>query len=417
MLLALHNDEAFSLYLQGILAMMKLKREPRCFLVQVAREAVIPMQEALNKFRELNSTFYEADALTWLGAGELSLGQIDEGLAHQHQGLVIRRALGDRHGMAWVLLGLGHMCYNLCQYQEAESYIRQASGILREYRSIKGIVISLITLALITLGRGNLAETREIAQEILECAQSANNLEGILSASGILSILASVEREDYQSGMELARRSQETQGRSFVGHIDPHVHAGLSFAACGLGDFVMMRHNASYLFRGSYTEPSSGSTALVLEAAARCHEGDLTSAIELLALTEQLADYGRGWMAHWAYLTRLRADLKSRLAPDLYAEAWERGMRLDVETTIRGIVEAQSFDAQSQANRALLDPLTERELEVLRLVAAGMSNREIADRLVLTVGTVKVHTQHIYQKLGVSSRTQAIAKAADIDLI
>ncbi|MBE7529342.1 MAG: hypothetical protein HND44_11865 [Chloroflexi bacterium] len=72
---------------------------------------------------------------------------------------------------------------------------------------------------------------------------------------------------------------------------------------------------------------------------------------------------------------------------------------------------------QSPANRLLLEPLSERELEVLRLMAEGYSNWQIADKLVFTIATAKKHVEHIYGKLGVSSRTQAIARAHDLDLI
>jgi LuxR family transcriptional regulator, maltose regulon positive regulatory protein len=62
-------------------------------------------------------------------------------------------------------------------------------------------------------------------------------------------------------------------------------------------------------------------------------------------------------------------------------------------------------------------PLSAREIEVLRLIAAGMSNREIAQTLTLSVGTVRTHTTNIYGKLEVQSRTQAIAKAQTLGLI
>jgi LuxR family maltose regulon positive regulatory protein len=69
------------------------------------------------------------------------------------------------------------------------------------------------------------------------------------------------------------------------------------------------------------------------------------------------------------------------------------------------------------ASQPLVEPLSERELEVLSLIAAGLSNREIADRLVIAVGTVKRHVNNIYGKLDVHSRTQAVAQARELRLI
>ena len=65
----------------------------------------------------------------------------------------------------------------------------------------------------------------------------------------------------------------------------------------------------------------------------------------------------------------------------------------------------------------LADPLTERELEVLRALARGLSNREIAEELVITEGTVKNHVSSLIDKLGVRDRTQAILKGQELGLI
>lgn len=65
---------------------------------------------------------------------------------------------------------------------------------------------------------------------------------------------------------------------------------------------------------------------------------------------------------------------------------------------------------------SLVDPLTERELIVLELVAEGLSNREIAERLVVTVGTAKKHLNNIFRKLQVQSRTQAVARMHDLNI-
>jgi LuxR family transcriptional regulator, maltose regulon positive regulatory protein len=70
-----------------------------------------------------------------------------------------------------------------------------------------------------------------------------------------------------------------------------------------------------------------------------------------------------------------------------------------------------------QHSQPLVDPLSERELEVLKLIAAGASNEEIAERLVIAIGTVKRHVSNILGKLTVSNRTQAVARAQAIGLL
>jgi LuxR family maltose regulon positive regulatory protein len=66
---------------------------------------------------------------------------------------------------------------------------------------------------------------------------------------------------------------------------------------------------------------------------------------------------------------------------------------------------------------ALVDPLSERELEVLQCIADGLSNQEIASRLYLSLHTVKVHSRNIYGKLDVHNRTQAVARARALGML
>lgn len=66
---------------------------------------------------------------------------------------------------------------------------------------------------------------------------------------------------------------------------------------------------------------------------------------------------------------------------------------------------------------SLIEPLSQRELEILRLIAQGLSNREISERLFLALITVKVHNQKIFGKLQAKSRTEAVARARDLGLL
>jgi LuxR family maltose regulon positive regulatory protein len=77
----------------------------------------------------------------------------------------------------------------------------------------------------------------------------------------------------------------------------------------------------------------------------------------------------------------------------------------------------QTTRANVKSAAGLIEPLSERELEVLCLMAAGLSNREIGARLVVSTGTVKTHVHHICGKMGVSNRTQAVVQARDLKII
>ena len=65
----------------------------------------------------------------------------------------------------------------------------------------------------------------------------------------------------------------------------------------------------------------------------------------------------------------------------------------------------------------IIEPLSQRELEVLQLIAQGLSNREIAERLFLALSTVKGHNREIFGKLQVQRRTEAIARARELGLL
>lgn len=81
------------------------------------------------------------------------------------------------------------------------------------------------------------------------------------------------------------------------------------------------------------------------------------------------------------------------------------------------ILSAFGETGKASISQPLVEPMSERELEILRLLADGLSNREIAEKLVISVGTAKSHVHHILEKVGGNSRAQAVAKARELGLL
>jgi len=118
---------------------------------------------------------------------------------------------------------------------------------------------------------------------------------------------------------------------------------------------------------------------------------------------------------------RIFVDEGPPMARLLY-KALTRGIAPDyVRQLLAAFPIAEPEQADSPKTQApesdLIEPLSERELEVLELLAEGLTNREIASRLFLALNTVKAHSSNIYGKLGVHSRTQAVARARALGLL
>lgn len=162
--------------------------------------------------------------------------------------------------------------------------------------------------------------------------------------------------------------------------------------------------------------------------------GEMRTLIQVLAL-QSLARHGQG------NTTQAAAALERALSlaePESYVRTFVdlgEAMRLEIRDWTRSVeirnpslaayadkllaafhVE-QSPRSASNLQSPIPKLLSERELEVLRLIAEGLSNQEIAERLVVTLSTVRTHTMNIYGKLGVRSRTQALVRARQLKLL
>jgi len=160
---------------------------------------------------------------------------------------------------------------------------------------------------------------------------------------------------------------------------------------------------------------------LILRALTVQAQGDGTDALASLEQVLSLAEpegYMRIFVDEGAPMAELLQAADARgVAPNYVAKllaAFPDESRIENEELRNATRSNSQF---SILNSQLPEPLTERELEVLRLIAAGRSNAQIAQALVVAVSTVKAHVNHLFGKLAVTSRTQAIARAQELNLL
>jgi LuxR family maltose regulon positive regulatory protein len=147
---------------------------------------------------------------------------------------------------------------------------------------------------------------------------------------------------------------------------------------------------------------------LVLQALAHEAQGDIPAALGPLQRSLRLAE-PEGYV-------RVFVD-EGRPMARLLSEAAARGIMPDYTGKLLAAFETAAHEGEDRSYAPLVEPLSQRELEVLQLIARGLSNREICERLFLALDTVKGHNRRIFGKLSVGRRTEAVAKARSLGIL
>jgi LuxR family transcriptional regulator, maltose regulon positive regulatory protein len=312
--------------------------------------------------------------------------------------------------IGWVFMRLGELLYEWNELAEARQHV--ARGL--ERAELGGDVRALIAGYLLS-GRLQLAQGEvEAAQAYLKQARP------LVESAQFAEWTARFQR--FQLELWLA----QDRLRAAVHWADEMLPAGqpesppenevadLAMARVLLvkGDAPSVARAMGYLVRLIVASEAEGRTgvlveALALQALGYSRRGDQAGAMTSLERALRLAE-PEGYV-------RLFADLGLPMAR-LLQEARARDVLPGYVAKLLAAFGADLVLPDSMGG-ALPEPLTPREQEVLELLAAGLTNREIGEALVISAETVKKHTGNIYGKLGSSNRTEAVAQARELDLL
>ena len=262
-------------------------------------------------------------------------------------------------------------------------------------------------------------------QSSYEIREAFNDVEGMALAITHLSEIA-LHRQQYGDARRLFTRSLKL-------YEDIDDTGGLAIAYLGLGDTALAQ--ADYEAAANYYERALRQviqisfipamlSLLVSLGELLCLAGRPERGFSLLTL---VAGHESADQATRQKASELLRRFRLKLTADAVARARTKAADSTPETAARALLanlplleltpETGTESAPPDPNQALVEPLTPREMEVLELLAEGLTNREIAQRLTIAEGTVKYYTRQIYGKLQVRNRIRAVAIAQALKLV
>jgi len=386
-----------------------------------------------------------SDVVLSIGFAERALGNIDTAADRFAEAARLGRQFGNTQGAHWGVRYLALARVAQGRLREAEAIIDEGLERERHATSEPGGTLSalLVGKAEILFHRNRLAEARSALDQAIPLIQRRGDAKMLMNAYIALSMIYQAEGND-DAALEKVRRSGEVfpvvyrgaHGARLAMAQGRHVEAGrwARFSGYSLDD-------AADPSRGEFEqqvyarimatiEPGPAAIGLVerlcAEAEAAGRHGQVIELLIMHALATARVgndDRARASLARALQLARPEGYLRVFLdeGPEM------RGLLRDLvrdrsalDDTARAFaleLIGTSGPEEAAAPSALDEPLTSRQLEILRLMAAGLSNRDIAGHLYIAEGTVKAHVHQIFGKLMARSRTEAVANARELHLL
>lgn len=382
-------------------------------------EAMRTFAEAIALGQAANNRLLTFFSLTSLADLQETRGQLHNAAAtlRQAQQLTTDRAGRATPLASFALFGLSKLSREWNDLETADHYLQQAMELGHQVGfGLEGLLIDcLITLTLVRRGQGDVSGAQAAIQEAAQRAQAWNRPEVIVRVGAFEARLWLA-----QGQVEPALRWAQAAGLRVDGELTDWLeieYATLARVLAAQGKPGEALHVLERVRQQAEAAGHIGRTieALALEALTYQALNDMAAMTTLeraLSLAEP-EGYTRIFLDEGGPMRRLISDLRLKIGNLQWrAYADKLLVAFGPSVTLPTPTGHPQFRIQN-----LVEPLSDRELEVLRLVAAGYSNPEIAEKLIVSTGTIKTHVNNIYRKLEVKNRTQAAARARELGLL
>ena len=350
-------------------------------------------EESLDLCRELadrKETGYALNTLGWLAHNE---GDYAGAVTFFEESLALFRELGQKHDIALVLSSLGLTVLSLGEYERAAALCEESLAISRERGDPSSIASVLTNLGIITLARGDVERAKELCEESLARRKTLVDKGGCAHTLTILGRIALIQGDD--------ERATACYKESLTLRLETGEKEGIATALEGLAAVAGMQGQPVRAVR-LYGSAQSLRTML----GAPLTPIDRSSYEQTVAAVRVLLDEP----------TFLNAWTEGQAMPlvEAIAEAAQVKVR---EHITPSTVPAPQDTPSTSPFRGNPFGLTDREIEVLRLVTQGLTTLQIAERLIISPRTADAHLRSIYSKLGVTSRSAATRSAIEHKLV
>jgi LuxR family transcriptional regulator, maltose regulon positive regulatory protein len=300
-------------------------------------------------------------------------------------------------------LGLARIFYEWNDMDAAEQHGQQSVQLARQFENIVDRIVACgVFLARLKLAQGDVPGAASILAEAAQSARQHNFVHRMPDVAGA-QVLTLLRQDNLAAAAQLAQTHQLPISQARV-----HLAQGDPSTALAVLEPLRRQTDA----KGWADERLE---VMVLQAVAHQAHGERDEAVQLLGDALAQAELG-GFI-------RIFVDEGIPMAR-LLSEAAAHGIIPDYTSRLLAVFEAEaqmsedrSYPPSAPPAHSLTEPLSQRELEVLQLIAQGLSNREISERLFLALDTVKGHNRRIYGKLLVQRRTEAVAKARALNIL